>query len=188
MADTDTWGATIANAILQANRDYKLAVKPRVNRILRTYPDAQTTNSLLELLEYITIGEFLDYQSAIRAQGFKEVADLLLEEGVETTSDLRHWLTYPESVAKLRAINGIGPKTVDYLKILAGIPAIAIDRRLLKFLSMAGVNSLNYGNAQDIIGLACDILGYDRAHFDHSIWQYMEPLHDSSQDPDPCRT
>jgi hypothetical protein len=181
-------GATIADAILQANRNYKLIVKPRVNRILRIYSDTQTTSSLVELLGHITIGEFMDYQSKIRAQRFKEVLDLLLREAVETTSDLRHWLTYPESVAKLRAINGVGPKTVDYLKILAGIPAVAIDRRLLKFLSMAGINSYSYVDAQDIIILTSDIMGYDRAHFDHSIWQYVETHHDNSQDPHPCRT
>ena len=52
-------------------------------------------------------------------------------------ADLRDWLTRSDSVAKLRGINGVGPKTIDYFKILAGLPAVEVDRRLEKFLNMA---------------------------------------------------
>jgi len=184
----DHIGATIADAILQARRDYIRIVKPRVNRILHVYAEARTTSALIDLLRHITVDEFLDFQSAIRAQRFREVLDLLAEEGVEITSDLRQWLTYPESVAKLRAINGIGLKTANYFGILCGLPAVAVDTRLRGFLNRAGISCRNDNEAQRVIELAADLLGYDRAHFDHSIWRHMEPKHDNGQDPHPCRT
>lgn len=88
-------------------------------------------------------------------------------------ADLRDWLTRSDSVAKLRGINGVGPKTIDYFKILAGLPAVEVDRRLAKFLNMAGIDYGNYDDAQDVIDRASDLLGYDRAHLDQSIWQYI---------------
>ncbi len=77
------------------------------------------------------------------------------------------------NLLKLRNIRGIGPKTVDYFKILAGVSTNAIDRHLLKFLKLADIEAKNYENAQRIINETADILSMDRAKFDHSIWQYM---------------
>jgi hypothetical protein len=52
-------GATVADAVLQANLRYKTHVKPRVNRILAQYPESRTTSSVLTLLKSITATEFL---------------------------------------------------------------------------------------------------------------------------------
>jgi hypothetical protein len=74
---------------------------------------------------------------------------------------------------KLRCIKGIGPKTIDYFKNLAGISTSAIDRHLLGFLRLAGMEVANYHEAQDVINGTADLLEIDRAYFDHSIWQFM---------------
>lgn len=182
----DHIGATIADAILQANRRYNLVVRPRVERILNNYAETQTTSAVVDLLRHVTISEFLDYRSERRTQRFSDVLQLFIKEGVETAADLRRWLTHPDSATKLRAIKGIGPKTADYFKILSGLPAIAIDRRLGKFLDVAAISYRNYNDAQDVLNLASDLLGYDRARFDHSIWQYMEAYGDRDQDSSPC--
>ncbi len=73
------------------------------------------------------------------------------------------------------------------ISVLVGIPAVAIDRRLLKFLNIAGINCDSYIDAQEVINVASDLLGHDRAHLDHRIWQYMEADNDDNQNSHLCR-
>ena len=169
----DHIGATVADAILQANNKYSTHVKPRVNRILAQYPEVRTTSSVLRLLESIAATEFLDWRGIDRAERFRQVLILFAAEGIEVESDLQEWLSQESSLRKLRAIKGIGPKTVDYFKILVGVSTSAIDRHLLKFLELAGLTPCGYLDAQAIINATADILSVDRAYFDHSIWQFM---------------
>jgi hypothetical protein len=169
----DHIGATVADAVLQANRKYKTHVKPRVNRILASYPNARTTSSVLSLLKSIKAMEFLSVRDEGRAERLSQVLTLFAAEGIETEADLREWLSEGANLLKLRSIKGIGPKTVDYFKILVGVSTSAIDRHLLNFLQLAGLSPRGYGDAQFIINAAADILSIDRACFDHSIWQYM---------------
>ena len=169
----DHIGATVGDAVLQANNKYSTHVKPRVNRILARYPNARTTSAVLHLLELTSIAEFLDWHSEARAERFRQVLELFATEGVEVETDLRQWLANEDNLPKLRSIKGVGPKTIDYFKILVGIPTSAIDRHLLNFLGLAGLAPCDYHDAQITINVAADILSVDRAHFDHSIWQFM---------------
>jgi thermostable 8-oxoguanine DNA glycosylase len=169
----DHIGATVADAILQANNKYSTHVKPRVNRILVKYPQTRTTSSVLHLLESIAATEFINLRGMDRAERFRKVLNLFAAEGIEVESDLREWLSQDSSLRKLRTIKGIGPKTTDYFKILVGVSTSAIDRHLLKFLGLAGLVPCGYLDAQAIINATADILSVDRANFDHSIWQYM---------------
>lgn len=166
-------GATIADAVLQANNNYKSNVTPRVERILREYPEARTTSAVLLQLKSAPAKVFLNWGGDDRAKRFCQVTDLFKSEGIETEADLRDWLTHPSNCTKLDAIYGIGQKTVDYFKILCGESTSAIDRHLLAFLELAGVKASGYQDAQDTINAAADLLGVDRACFDHSIWQFM---------------
>lgn len=166
-------GATLADAILQANMRYATHVKPRVNRILASYSTTNTTSALNELLKKICTREFLNWRGENRIDRFNQVLSLLSDENIETEGNLRNWLLDNNNLPKLRSINGIGPKTVDYFKILVGISTSAIDRHLLDFLIMAGLKPNNYSEAQTMINAAADKLSIDRAQFDHSIWQFM---------------
>jgi hypothetical protein len=166
-------GATVADAILQANMRYATHVKPRVIRILATYPEARTTTAVLRLLEKISATEFLSWRGVDRAERFSSVLVLFAAEHIETESELLDWLSVSTNLQKLRTIRGVGPKTVDYFKILVGISTSAIDRHLLNFLGMAGIKPCGYSEAQSIVNATADILGIERSHFDHSIWQYM---------------
>jgi len=169
----DHIGATVADAILQANNKYSTHVKPRVNRIRALYPEARTTSSVLRLLESIPATEYLDWRGIDRAKRFSQVLILFATEGIEVELDLREWLSQESSLGKLRAIKGIGPKTVDYFKILVGVSTSAIERHLLKFLELAGLTPCGYLDAQAIINATADILSVNQAYFDHSIWQFM---------------
>ncbi|MGV8058284.1 MAG: hypothetical protein AB2L12_09725 [Smithellaceae bacterium] len=166
-------GATVADAILQANMRYATHVKPRVNRILATYPEARTTTAILRLLEGIRATEFLSWRGEDRAERFCRVLRLFASENIETEPELSTWLLDNANLPKLRSIKGIGPKTVDYFKILVGVSTSAIDRHLLNFLALAGLTPCGYNEAQAIVNDTADILSVDRAYFDHSIWQFM---------------
>lgn len=180
----DHIGAAVADAVLQANNKYKTHVKPRVNRILSRYPEARTTSAVLHLLESIAVTEFLDWRGEDRAERFSRVLDLFAAEGIEVEAELREWLSRESNLLKLRSIKGIGPKTVDYFKILVGVSTNAIDRHLLNFIGLAGLAPCGYLNAQAIINATADILLIDRAYFDHSIWQFMSKRAAASQTGD----
>ena len=179
-------GATVADAILQANNNYKTNVKPRVNRILDQYPNSRTTSSVRNLLQSLPVTEFLNWRGADRAARFSQVLDLFAAESIETEADLREWLLRESNLPKLRALKGIGPKTIDYFKILVGVSTSAIDRHLLNFLWLAGLSPCGYADAQSIINATADMLRVDRAYFDHSIWQYMSRRAAASQSGECC--
>ncbi|MDI6777523.1 MAG: hypothetical protein QMD03_09895 [Syntrophales bacterium] len=108
-----------------------------------------------------------------RANRFQSIVDLFGSESVETEDDLRDWLMDNRNLLKLIMIHGIGPKTIDYFKILTGIQTCAIDRRLLDFLKQAGIEVSSYDEAKGIINLSADIMGVPRAYLDQSIWEYI---------------
>ena len=166
-------GATIADAVLQANMKYSTHVEPRMNRILVQYPEARTISALVRLLSSISVKDFLSWRGEDRCQRFARIVRLFESEGIDTEADLRSWLAQDANREKLRSIKGIGPKTIDYFKILVGESTSAIDRHLLGFLKLAGIEAASYREAQDVINATADLLGIDRAHFDYSIWQFM---------------
>lgn len=166
-------GATIADAILQANMKYETHVRPRVNRIKTKFPKAATISGLRYLLSKIGIEEFLEWRGEDRIKRFKDVVGLLADQGIETEQDFKAWLEHDENLQKLKAIYGIGLKTVDYFKILTGFQTNAVDRHLLNFLKIAGVHVSGYKEANLVINLAADRMGVPRSYFDHSIWTYM---------------
>jgi endonuclease III len=176
-------GATIADAVLQANNKYDTNVTPRIQRILKQWPNARTVTAVLELLRSIPAVTFLNWKGRDRADRFTSILHLLQSENVESEADLQTWLTKDANLQKLLAINGVGPKTVDYLKIMVGLQSIAIDRRLLKFFGMAGIaiNSGDYDTARDILKGAASLLSVSQADLDHSIWKYV-----GGEDISPC--
>jgi hypothetical protein len=177
----DHMGAAIADAVLQAQRDYNSVVAPRTKRILRIWPDAKTVSSVLECLKTVPPSEFLDWNDkpgsknylAHRVQRFVEVLTLLKESGIETTSDLKQWLTEGGNSARLRTVYGVGAKTTEYIKILVGLQTAAPDARLRIFLAQAGVPSLGDAVDGEVINRTADALSIPRACLDHSIWQYV---------------
>jgi len=137
------------------------------------FPDAKTLSGLKKILMERTVNDFLDWQGMDRANRFQNIVDLFGSEAIETEDNLRDWLMDDKNLLKLRKIHGIGPKTIDYFKILTGIQTCAIDRRLFDFLERAGIEITSYDEAKEIINLAADKMGIQRASFDHSIWKYI---------------
>jgi len=168
----DHMGAIITEAILQAGINYRNVVLPRVERLRREYPQARTTSAFADLLCTIGAAELLQF-SGEKLDRVEALTRFFLDERVETEADLKAWLSDEANLARLREIPGVGPKTVDYLQILAGLDTSAIDRHLAFFLEQAGVPASTYEERKAVIEAAAGLLGVDRAVLDYSIWKYM---------------
>ncbi len=164
-------GATIADAVLQANG--ATYVKSHVSRILINYPQARTTTSILALMEVIDATEYLSWDGLERANCFHRVLQLFAEEEIESESDLNRWLSDDASLWKLRSVRGVGPKVVDYLRLLVGASSSDIDRYLLNFIELAGVSPCCDEEAMAVLDAASVSLSIKRASFDYSVWQFM---------------
>ena len=166
-------GAILADAALQAGLNYRTVVKVRIDRIVRDFPEAATLSGMFEAVASIGVAEFLRWHHHTKVSRFVYLAELLRNESVDDFHQLRTWLQNPTCREKLRAIHGVGPKTVDYLCGLVGLDFIAVDRHIRSFASDAGVTEGDYDFLQIVISYAADLLGVSRRHFDASIWTYV---------------
>jgi hypothetical protein len=169
-SDYDHMGAIIVDAMLQAGANYD-GVKERVNRVLN-YPDARTTSGFLKLLARVPVHSLLQWEGK-KPKWVLDVAGFLKAERIESKSDLREWLEVPSNVQRLYAVSGVGNKTVDYLKKLAGIPNTAMDRHWYACLESAGIPYESYTEAKQIADYAAEQMGVDKSLLDTSVWRYF---------------
>jgi len=172
-------GATITDAVLQAGLRYETVVWPRVQHVMEAFPEAATTSSFLAVLRERGGEAVVRWTHPEKLGRMEAVAELLTAEGVESEVDLRRWLCGDgaecrANVAKLAAVRGMGPKTIDYFKILCGEEnTAAVDVHLMRFLELAGAHVSDYEQAREVIAGAAAELGVSAARLDHSIWMYM---------------
>jgi hypothetical protein len=180
-------GATITDAVLQAGLRYETVVWPKVQHVMEAFPEAATTSGFLAVLRERGGEEVVHWTHPEKLGPMEAVAELFFAEGVETEADLRGWLCgdggagagreAPDcraNVAKLAAVRGMGPKTIDYFKILCGEQdTAAVDLRLMRFLEQASVQTRDYEQARAAIAEPAALLGVSAARLDHSIWTYM---------------
>ena len=121
-------GATIVDAILQAGTNYATVVKPRVNSILNTYPDARTTTAFRDRLERVGVKEVLTWNDEEKPNRVIALTEFLLAERIDTEEELRSWISSEQNREKIQVVHGVGPKTADYLGILVGSQTAAVDR------------------------------------------------------------
>lgn len=168
----DHMGAIISEAILQAGINYRNVVVPRIEALRREHPQARTTSAFADLLLKVGAPELLAFGGE-KPERVEVLTRFFLDEQVETEADLREWLTSEANLSRLRQLPGVGPKTADYLQILAGLDTSAVDRHLALFLEEAGVAANTYQERKAVIDAAAALLGVDRAVLDYSIWRYM---------------
>jgi endonuclease III len=92
---------------------------------------------------------------------------------LETESDLSKWLCLPGASGELLAIKGIGPKTVDYLKILVGLPTMAVDRHVRSLCQSLGFDFKEYSEFKSVLCIAAEILAIAPQILDGIIWEYL---------------
>lgn len=169
-------GATIVDSILQAGLNYKTVVYPRVKKLILSYPDYKTTCDFLILIQTIPLTNLINWTNEVKINRIKELSWFLYNNSIETEANLAIWLEDYKNKQRLKQINGIGNKTIDYLTMLSGKPAIAIDRHLFKYLEYAGVVVKSYEEANKIYSYVANQLDMTFYELDKKIWTYMSNL------------
>lgn len=163
-------GALLADSVLQAGLNYRSVVLPRVDRILTEFPDADRVSVLIAFVKRGDVAYLLNWQHPTKVKRFEDLVEFLNKINVETTEDIRVLLKSDTLRADLQSLNGIGPKTIDYMACLVGIESIAVDRHVRKFAEKAGINNNEYDFLKNVFCFAADLLSISRREFDAWIW------------------
>jgi hypothetical protein len=174
-------GATLTDAVLQAGVNYKSVVYPRIQDILRKYPECRTTCDFIILFQTIPVGEIIQWNNKRKQDTLCELAWVLYESGLNTEDDVARWIVSKKNAEKVLQINGVGRKTIDYLKLLCGQQAIPIDRHMFQFLEIAGVLAGDYQEASVIMQKVASAIEVDESTLDRMIWNYMSSNESSRQ-------
>lgn len=173
----DHLGAVVADSVLQAGLNYSSVVLPRVQAILRDYPALATVSSLMELVAEDGAREFLRWEHVEKIRRFEQVVAFFHRLGVEDADDLRRRMIEADFCREFRSINGVGPKTVDYMSCLLGIESIAVDRHVRAFARSAGIRNAEYGFLKDSFCCAADLMSIPRREFDAWLWREAAMKH-----------
>lgn len=166
-------GAVITDAILQSGINYESVVVPRIKNLIGHLKGRYTTSEFLDLITESDPKMLLRWKGDTKINRIHRLTQFFVDQGIETLDDLSVWLNKDSNVKKLKSLNGIGNKTANYIKNLAGIPAVAVDIRLNNFLKQAGVTSSANQYSQKVIEQVAEQLGIRYDVLDHSIWNHM---------------
>lgn len=164
-------GAVLADSVLQAGLNYTTVVRPRVLAILQSHPDLDTISSLVSLVQASNVGAFLNWRHFEKVGRFEALVLFLQGRGIEDAQDLRTALVSAEFCDAIQTVNGIGPKTVDYMACLVGIDSIAVDRHVRAFARSVGVENDDYHFLRKSFCCAADLLSLPRREFDAWLWR-----------------
>lgn len=166
-------GATITDSILQAGLNYRYVVFPRVQKLICRFRDYNTTRDFIILMHAFSLGELINWRDECKLTRIRDLSYMFYENGIENENQLAIWMDESNNIIQLRKISGIGPKTVDYLRMLSGTQAIAVDRHMFRFLELKGIHNISYTEANQIYKKACVLLGISQYEIDKKIWQFM---------------
>lgn len=166
-------GATITDAVLQAGLNYNHIVYPRVLKLLKEYPNFTSTCDFIILMQTIPLSEIINWRNKKKLELIEQLSYFLYKNGIENENQLAQWLNNECNVKALINISGVGPKTIDYLKMLSGLQSIAIDRHLFEFLRLAGIFVNTYEEASEIYQKTAKYLSISNYELDQKIWLYM---------------
>ena len=169
-------GAILADTALQAGLSYSTVVRPRIDRLLSIFPAADSITGVRRELSETSAAVFLNWTHPEKLQRFVKLVDACSSASVDTLSDFQEWVVTRIAATALRSIHGIGPKSVDYLRMLAGHSAIPMDRHLFKFIAFAGVRTNDYHVAQRAFTDGCVLAGLDPAYAERELWGLMRDL------------
>lgn len=173
-------GAVLADTALQAGLRYSTVVRPRVTSILNQHPQADTISALIGIINAGETGAFLQWSHHQKIARFERIVAFLDDEGVQDVKDLKQQYRTDGFGVAFQKVNGVGPKTVDYLACLIGIESIAVDRHIRTFAKRVGVEADDYGFLKHVFCYAADLLSVSRREFDGWVWQ-VESLKGSRQ-------
>jgi ribosomal protein L34 len=121
-------GAIIVDASLQRRQNYNETVKPRVEALIASWPDADTTSGFRKRLATGTLSQIIMWPSPGRLGQMEDLTRVLEDQGIETVEELRARLSDPEGRHVLRealaAVRHMGPKSLDYFDTLSGLSTV----------------------------------------------------------------
>ncbi len=170
---SDHLGAVFADTVLQAGVRYNTVVRPRVERILRDFPESSNLDGLCMLLETSGASHFLGWDHRTKVSRFERLVQFFRSRDLNSSVDVSKFLGTASARPQLLEINGVGPKTFDYLCALLGLDRIAVDRHVVTFVAEAGVSSGGYDYTQRVASFAADLLGLMRRDFDTWMWRHV---------------
>jgi hypothetical protein len=169
-------GALLADVALQASLNYEWVVLPRVRRIANVFGTHPCTSEMLDVVAEHGANHVLSWRHPDKPSRYVELLHTCRALGVETVDELRDALLDDCTLSHFRRIRGVGPKSLDYLLLLAGIPTVPMDRHMSWFLSVAGVHGRSYEQRRAILVQACVRIGADVATTDHALWLLLRQL------------
>lgn len=175
----DHVGGIAIDAALQARQSYVKVVLPRVTDFINTYPEASTTSGFLDLIRRQNLKDLIQFQSDNRVTIAHEIATCFSNRGLETAVDIRDCVQVfddkSDLMKDLRRIHGVGPKTTNYIGVLIGDPdSFAIDSRIFRVLTAAGLPDLTYRQAEDVVRETASLLGWPVGALDATLWKLGE--------------
>lgn len=166
-------GALYSDIILQAGLNYNSVVKPRVNWILKNYPEHNTVQLFVALIQEKSLEKIINWRHPVKLKRIDKLLNFSLDKGINTTNDLSSFMSNSNGRNELLKLNGIGPKTIDYALRLLNHDTVAVDRHIYHFLENAGIINSNYYEVKKIVEYAADFLSIPRGTIDYSIWKHM---------------
>lgn len=173
MPVSENIAAILVDATFQAGLNYRSVVLPRVRAVALAFPKMNSLNALEKALDTREFSSALAWSHPEKPRRLREIVTFFRKNGLNTISELTTWISVESNRLSLRKIRGIGPKTIDYLSKLLGLPVIAVDRHAHHLLRKAGVVNRVYGEAKRILEFAADLLNISRSTFDRLMWQTM---------------
>jgi len=166
-------GALYTNVILQAGLNYRTVVQPRVMRVLREYPNANTVRGFIEVVKMDGISTVINWKHPDKIDRMHRLLDFSTEMSINTCEDLSSFLRNESNQEKFLSVKGIGNKTLDYTLKLLAFDTIAVDRHIYSFVEQAGLSIIDYRTTKKVVEFAADILDVSRSAMDYRIWLYM---------------
>ncbi|MCZ2528181.1 hypothetical protein [Streptomyces sp. HB2AG] len=151
-------GVVLCDAVVQSGLRCEAVVRPRTRDLQAAWPDADTVTGFRARPATEDLGTALRLANARKPATITALAEHLALAGVDTRDHLRAWLEEEAHRSGVRAVHGIGPKTVDYLGSLVGRSGVAVDVHLRAFARGAGVEVTGYVQLREVYEEAADSL------------------------------
>lgn len=104
----------------------------------------------------------------------RDLTQFFIAEKIETPRELKGALQDESFCERLRSVKGIGPKTQDYLSILAGSNEhVAVDAQVNAFVRESGAQASGYEAVRTLIVEAAHERGWKPGDLDAAIWQFQ---------------
>jgi hypothetical protein len=166
-------GALFTDVVLQAGLNYDSVVKPRVQRVILTYPEYDTVTKFHLLVNREGLSTVINWKHEIKLDRFRRLMEFALSNNIDTCSDLKYFLCKRDTCEVFLSLNGFGPKSLDYLLKLLNVDTIAVDRHIYSFVKMANIEIKGYHETKKIVEYAADFLNIPRSAVDYIIWNFM---------------